>query len=71
MVSDKDLQYSARENGLEAAIKAVKAEYLKGHRDGLVYTAIVAYQAEYDASMEAYRIAYKIHDDAYKAKEAT
>ena len=65
-----NLEYSARENGLDAAIKAVKDAYRDGQRDNLERIGLVAYRVEYDASMMAYRIAYKIHDDTRRALKA-
>lgn len=59
-----DQEYAARENGLQAAIKAVKEAHTSGIRDATELHALgaKAYHIEYDATMAAYRVAYSVHD---------
>ncbi len=69
--TEANLRYAARENALDAAIRATKAAYANGVRAGLDAIAETAYRTEYDAWMMAYRIAYKEHDNAIRNAESS
>lgn len=68
--SARDREYFAREDGLQAAISAVKAYVIGGGDTGISAgdkmreIAKSAYQKAFAASVEAYRYAYSVHDDA-------